>query len=249
MFKLALTSATAIAAFVLTSTVTKADFIIDTFTTPNPRTSYTLGATDGSTFSSGPATVGAGVTRNITVTQIGAVDSSSPASGFFGVSSISGAAFQLNTPNSSIGSASYAKLAYTYSSPQNLTTGGPVLRFSFDALQTPAPFSVVLSNGTTSATQTGLVNVSSSSTSFAIPLSSFVGTNLSAITSIDLFVNRNVTTNTSSPDADITLRDVRISQDVPPPPASVPAPPAALLLLAAAPAFGLVRFGRRKLGM
>ncbi len=247
MFKRALTSAAAIAAFVLTSTVTKADFVIDTFTTPNPATVYTLGSTDGSTYSSGPSAISPGVTRNITVSQVGNVFI--PANGFFGnTGSVAGAGFQLNTSNSST-SASYAKLAYTYSSPQNLTTGGPVLRFSIDALQTAAPFSVVLSNGTTSATQTGLVAVSNSSTSFAIPLSSFVGTNLSAITSIDLFVNRNVTNNTSSPDADITLRDVRISQDVPPPPASVPAPPAALLLLAAAPAFGLVRFGRRKLGM
>ncbi len=245
MFKRTLTSAVAIAAMLLTTTVAKADFVIDTFTTPNPATAYSVGTTSGSTFSAVPSTIGAGVTRNITVTQTGNVFIAT--NGFFGnTGAVAGAAFQLNTSNSSTASA-YAKLSYTYSSAQNLNTGGPVLLFSFDALQTAAPFSVVLSDGTTTATQTGLVAVGSSSTSFAIPLSSFSGTNLNAITSIDLFVNRNVTTNTSSPDADITLRDVRVSQDVTPP--SVPAPPVAILLLAAAPALGLVRFGRRKIGM
>ena len=245
MFQRTLTSAVAIAAMLLTTTVAKADFVIDTFTTPNPATVYTLGSTSGSTFVSGPSVITPGVTRNITVTQVGNVFIA--ANGFYGnTGAIAGSGFQLNTSNSST-AASYAKLSYTYSSAQNLTTGGPVLRFSFDALQTAAPFSVVLSDGSTSATQTGLVAVGGSSTSFAIPLSSFSGTNLNAITSIDLFVNRNVTTNTSSPDADITLRDVRVSQDAPP--ATVPAPPVAILLLAAAPALGLVRFGRRKLGM
>ncbi len=246
MFKRALTSAAAIAALLLTTTVAKADFVIDTFTSPNPAATYTLGTTTGSVFNSGPSTVSPGVTRTIAVTQVGNVTIA--AGGFYGTSAIDGAAFQLNTSNSSIGSASYAKLSYTYATAQNLTAGGPVLRFSFDAIQNATPFSVVLSDGTTSATKTGLVNVSSSSTSFAIPLSTFSGTNLNAITSVHLFVNRNVLTNTSSPDADITLRDVRVSQDIPVDPV-VPAPPAAILLLAAAPAFGLVRFGRRKLGM
>jgi len=245
MFKLART-AVAIAALVLTSTVAKADFIIDTFTTPNPATFYTLGNTSGSVYNNGPTTVAPGVTRTITVTQSGNI--SFAAGGFIGNSLFDGKAFQLNTSNSAT-AASYAKLSYTYTSPQNLTVGGPVLRFSFDALASPTPFSVVVSNGTTSAVQTGLVVAGSSSTSLAIPLSSFVGTTLNSITSIDLFVNRNVTTNTSSPDADITLRDVRISQDVPPVDPVVPAPPAVLLLLAAAPALGFVRFGRRKLGL
>jgi len=248
MFKRALTSAAAIAALILTSTVAKADFVIDTFSSPTPAILYTLGTAGGSVYNNGPTTVAPGVTRTITVTQVGSVTNA--AGGFIGTSSIDGKAFQLNTSNSSIGSASYAKLTYTYASAQNLTSGGPVLRFSFDALASPTPFSVVVSNGTTSAIQTGLVLPSSSSTSLAIPLSTFIGTTLGSITSIDLFVNRNVSTNTSSPDADVTLRDVRISQDTPPPvDPVVPAPPAALLLLAAAPAFGLVRFGRRKLGM
>jgi len=246
MFKRTLTSAAAIAALLLTGTAAKADFVIDTFTNPSPATTYSLGTTAGSVYSSGPSAVSPGVTRTITVNQVGNVTIA--AGGFFGTSAIDGAAFQLNTSNSSIGSASYAKLNYSYATGQNLTTGGPVLRFSFDALQTPAPFSVVLSDGVTTSTRTGLVNVSGSSTSFAIPLSSFTGINLGSIRSIDLFVNRNVVTNTSSPDADITLRDVRVSQDVPPPTPSVPAPPVAVLLLASAPALGLVRFGRRKLG-
>ena len=243
MFQRALTSAVAIAAMLLTTTVAKADFVIDTFTTPNPATTYSVGNTTGSTYTNSMSL--GGYTRGITVTQVGNVTIA--AGGFFGTSAFDGAAFQLNTSNSSTGSASYAKLNYAYSAAQNLSAGGPVLRFSFDALASPTPFSVVLGDGTMTATQTGLVLPGSSATSFAIPLSSFSGTNLNAITSIDLFVNRNVTTNTSAPDADVTLRDVRISQDVPP--ATVPAPPVAILLLAAAPALGLVRFGRRKLGM
>lgn len=247
MFKRTLTSAVAIAAALLTGTVAKADFVIDTFTTPNPATVYTLGNTAGSTYSSGPSVLAPGVTRTITVNQVGNVTIA--AGGFFGTSAIDGAAFQLNTSNSVVlQSASYAKLNYAYSSAQALSAGGPVLRFSIDALSTPTPFSVVLSDGVTSATKTGLVAVSVSSTSFSIPLSTFIGTNLGAITSIDLFINRNVTTNFSAPDADITLRDVRVSQDIPVDPV-VPAPPAAILLLAAAPAFGLVRFGRRKFGV
>ena len=247
MLKRTLTSAVAIAAALLTGTAAKADFVIDTFTTPNPATVYALGNTAGSTYSSGPSVLAPGVTRTITVNQVGNVTIA--AGGFFGTSAIDGAAFQLNTSNSVVlQSASYAKLNYAYSSAQALSAGGPVLRFSIDALSTPTPFSVVLSDGVTSATKTGLVAVSGSSTSFSIPLSTFIGTNLGAITSINLFINRNVTTNFSAPDADITLRDVRVSQDIPVDPV-VPAPPAAILLLAAAPAFGLVRFGRRKLGV
>ena len=63
MFKRALTSAAAIAALLLTTTVAKADFIIDTFTSPNPATTYTLGNTAGSTYSSGPSVLAPGVTR------------------------------------------------------------------------------------------------------------------------------------------------------------------------------------------
>ncbi len=246
MFQRALTSAVAIAAMLLTTTVAKADFVIDTFTTPTPAQTYTVGNTNGSFFTNGPTSVDSGGSRSITVTQVGNVTIA--AGGFFGTSAFDGAAFQLNTSNSSIGSASFAKLSYTYASPKDLsTTTSPILRFSFDALASPTPFSVVLSDGSTSSTQIGLVTPSSSTTSFAIPLASFTGTNLNAITSIDLFVNRNTSTNFSAPDADVTLRDLRVTQDTPPP--SVPAPPVAILLLAAAPALGLVRFGRRKIGM
>jgi hypothetical protein len=238
-------TALAVVTTVVTGSAAKADFVIDTFTNPNPAQTYTLGNTNGSTYSSGPSVLPSGVSRTVTVRQVGAVTIA--AQGFFGTSAIDGAAFQLNTSNSNSGSATYAQLHYGYGAAQNLQVGGPVLRFSFDALQTPTPFSVVLSDGVTSSTQTGLVAVSGTTTNFSIPLSNFSGTNLSAITSIDLFVNRNVSTNSSAPDADVTLRDVRVSQDVPPPPASVPAPPVAVLLLAAAPALGLVRFGRRKL--
>ncbi len=237
-------SALAVAVTVITSSAAKADFVIDTFTNPNPAQTYTLGNTSGSTFVTGPTTLASGIDRTITVTQVGNVTIA--AQGFFGTSAVDGAAFQLNTSNSSIGSATYAQLHYSYGSAQNLQVGGPVLRFSFDALQSPTPFSVVLSDGVTSSTQTGLVAVSGSTTNFSIPLSNFTGTNLSAITAIDFFVNRNVISNTSRPDADVTLRDIRVSQDVAPP-TGVPAPPVAILLLAAAPALGLVRFGRRKL--
>ena len=242
MFQRALKTMASVAAVLLTGTAAKADFVIDTFSSPASAVAYTVGTTDGSFFTTGPQSLGGGVTRTITVRQNGNIFTAT--AGFYGdAGGVGGRAFQMNTSNSATSSA-YAQLRYSYTSPQNLNVGGPVLRFSFDALQTPTPFSVVLSDGTTSATKTGLVAVGSSATSFSFPLSTFSGTNLGAITSIDLFVNRNVDTNTSSPDADVTLRDVRVSQDVPPP--AVPAPAAAVLLLAAAPAFGLVRFTRRK---
>lgn len=230
-----------VAAFAAT-TAAKADFVIDTFTSPTPATVYTLGNTSGSTYSSGGSALGGGLTRTITVNQVGNV--SIAANGFFGTSAFDGPAFQLNTSNSSIGSATWALLNYSYAAPVNLAVGGPILKFSFDALATPTPFTVVVGDGSSTASQTGLVAVSASSTTFNFNLSAFSGVDLSSINSVQIYVNRNTTTNFSAADTDITIRDIRVAQNDTP---VIPAPPAVVLLLAAAPALGLVRFARRKI--
>jgi len=232
-----------VVAVFIASTAAKADFVIDTFTTPTPATVFTLGNTDGSVYSSGSSSLGGGLTRNITVTQVGNV--SIAANGFFGTSAFDGPAFQLNTSNSSIGSATFALLDYTYAAPVDLAVGGPVLFFSFDALATPTPFTVVVTDGMGgTSTQTGLVAVSAASTTFSFPLVDFTGVDLTSVSGLQIYVNRNTVTGTSSADTDITIRDIRVSQGDTP---VIPAPPAAVLLLAAAPALGLARLARRKL--
>ena len=231
-----------IVAVVAAGTIAKADFVIDTFTQPTPATFYTVGNLNGSVYSSGAMGIGGGLTRSITVKQVGNV--SSAAGGFFGTSTFDGPAFQLNTSNSSSGAATWALLNYSYTAPVNLAVGGSVLKFSFDSLATPTPFTVVVGDGSASSSVTGLVAVSSSSTTFNFALSSFSGVNLNAINSVQIYVNRNTTTNSSSPDTDITIRDIRVAQSDTTP---VPAPPVVVLLLAAAPALGLVRFARRKI--
>jgi len=230
-------------AAVAATSAAKADFVIDTFIVPTPATTYTLGTANGSVYSSGAMALGGGLTRTITANQVGPVTLA--ATGFFGSSAIDGQAFQLNTSNSSIGSATWALLNYSYATPVNLAVGGPVLKFSFDALATPTPFTVIVGDGTLTASQTGVVAVSTSSTTFELPLTGFGSVDLSMINSVQIYVNRNTVTDFSQPDVDITLRDIRVSQSDTNP--VIPAPPAVVLLLAAAPALGLVRFARRKI--
>ena len=245
MFQRALTSVVAAAAVLLTATVAKADFVVDTFVNASPANpqTYSLGSADGSTYTATDV-LPSGATRTITVVQNGATLFNGSTQGIYGTT-IAGGLFQLNTGNVST-SAAYASLKYAYGSGQNLSGAGTDVIFTFLPLTTTAPFSVRLSDGTNVSTQVGVVNGSLSATTFNLAVSGFTGVNLANIRSIELFLNRNAIAGTSVPDADITVTNVKIGTPRDTGGPVVPAPPAVILLLAAAPALGLVRFARRK---
>ena len=233
-----LKSVVAVAAVLFTGTIAKADFVVDTFTTPNPASLYSLGAAVGSTYTQSDSLPG-GITRQLVVTQTANINGFAGAtSGFVGTAAVGGR-FALSTNS---GATAWASLLYTYGTAQNLSVGGTDLRFTFSSADLNTPFSVTLSDGTVAKTQVGVVTSSSVGT-FFLPVSGFAGDgfNASHVVSIELQLNRNAVSGVSTPEADLTLSDVRVTT-----PPAVPAPPAAILLLAAAPVIGLVRFARRK---
>jgi hypothetical protein len=241
MMKRFLKTLAAVIAVVATTSAAKADFVIDNFTVPAPAVTFGLGTAAGSTYTA-TNTVGA-ATRSIYVEQTGVTLFANSTNGIYGTTSLGGV-FQLNSPNIST-SASWARLSYAYSTAQNLA--GSNLVFSFLPLTTSTPFSVVVSNGTSTATQVGTVVGGPTTTTFSLPMSGFGSSSfLSSITSIELYLNRDVLTTApnggSVPDTDVTLTNVVI-EGAP----VVPAPPAVILMLAAAPALGLARFARRKI--
>jgi hypothetical protein len=241
MLKIVLKSMIAVVAAVVSGSIAKADFVIDSFVVPNPAVVYSLGTAAGSTYTA-TDTVSAGVSRNITVTQTGTTLFSGSTNGVYGTTG-AGGLFQLNTANIST-SASYASLKYTYATAQNLAAGGTSLQFTFFPLTTTAPFSVRLSNGVTTSTLTGTVIGGPTSTTFTLPIAGFGSASyLSSITSVELFLNRDVVAGTSIPDADITVTDVRVLTPNTDP--VVPAPAGLVLLLAAAPALGIARLRRK----
>ena len=216
----------------------KADFVIDTFNSPNPATPYSLAGPVGSTYSQLDALAG-GISRQLVVTQTANTFlAAGSTSGFIG-NTVVGGRYALST---NAGATAWASLLYTYASPQNLSVGGTAVQFTFASADLNTPFSVKISDGTVTKTQVGVVT-SSSIGVFHLPLSGFSGDGFDAshVVSIELQLNRNAVTGESTPEADLTLSDVRVTT-----PAAVPAPPAVILLLAAAPVVGLVRFARRK---
>ena len=233
-----LKSVVAVAAVLFTGTIAKADFVIDTFTTPNPATQYSLGAAVGATYSQSNSLPG-GITRQLVVTQTANINGfAGSTTGFIGTV-VSGGRFALST---NAGATAWASLLYTYSTAQNLSVGGTAVLFTIASADLNTPFSVKISDGSVTKTQVGVVTSSSIGT-LALPLSGFAGDGFDAshVVSVELQLNRNAVTGASTPEADVTLSDVRITT-----PPAVPAPPAAFLLLAAAPVIGFVRFARRK---
>ena len=227
----------AVAAVLFTGTLAKADFVIDTFTAPNPATTYSLSAAVGSTYTQTDSLAG-GITRALTVTQtenlLGLAGSSN---GVIGNTALGGR-YVLNTNTNTT---AWSSLLYTYSAPQNLSVGGTSVQFTFSSADLNTPFSVKISDGTVTKTQVGVVTSASVGTSY-LPMSGFSGDGFDAshVVSIELQLNRNALTGESTSSADFSLSDVRVTT----PPPAVPAPPAAVLLLAAAPIVGLIR--RRK---
>ena len=236
-----LKSVVAAAAVLFTGTVAKADFVIDNFVTPNPAVSYSLGGAVGAIY---PQTdiLASGITRNLVVTQTENIfGDAGNTTGKIGTTVVGGR-FIMST---AAGATAWASLLYTYGSAQNLSVGGTSVLFTFASADLNTPFTVKISDGSLTKIQIGVVSSTSLGT-LAIALSGFAaeGLDTSHVTSIELQINRNDTTGDSTPQADVTLSDVRVT--TPAPPAAVPAPPAVLLLLAAAPVMGLVRYTRRK---
>src|ERR1041385_8372665 len=142
-----LLSAVALAAIVLSSSVARADVLIDDFGTPNPAVTYSLGAGVPDTFSRTDALSG-GITRDITVTQtqnlLGLAGQTSGAVGTTGL----GGVFALGT---NPGATAFARLLYTNATAQDLSVGGTALVFTFLSTDLNIPFTVTISDGTNSS--------------------------------------------------------------------------------------------------
>ncbi|MGL6075417.1 MAG: hypothetical protein ACRC8S_14775 [Fimbriiglobus sp.] len=246
MLKLVLKSFLAVVAVALSTTAAKADFVIDDFTSPNPPTLYSLAAA-ASTYTATDF-VGA-ATRNISVTQTINTGTPGATNGYFGVHPVNGPSFNLATQNIGL-NAPYATLAYSYSTPQNLSLSGTSIKFTFNPLNTAIPFSVRISDGTNTSFQVGTVMTGQPTTTFTLPMSGFTNVSLSAVNLIELHINYDLSVNGGSQfDADVTLKDFRVTTPLPQDPGNnpaVPAPAGLVLLLAAAPVLGLRRL-RRKL--
>ncbi len=206
----------------------KADIVIDDFTTPDPGVTYSLDAAVPSVYTQVDGN------RTLTVTQTqNTFGLANQTSGVIGNTTLGGR-FVLNTTT---GTTAFASLAYTYAG-LDLSAGGTILNFQFTSTDLGVPFSVSVGDGTTTATQVGLVT---SPTNLSFDLTGFAGVNLAGVTQIELVLNRDVTSGASTSSADFSIANVTITE--PPPTTDVPAPPAALLALAALPVLGL----RRKL--
>lgn len=205
----------------------KADIVIDDFTTPDPGVAYSLGAAVPSVYTQVDGN------RTLTVTQTqNSFALANQTSGVIGNTALGGR-FVLNTTT---GTTAYASLAYTYAG-LDLSAGGTILNFSFTSTDLGVPFSVIVGDGTTSATQVGLVTTP---TNLSFDLTGFAGVNLAGVTQIELVLNQNVNTLVSTASADFSIANVTITEP-PPPTTDVPAPPAVLLALAALPVLGLRR--------
>ncbi len=241
MLKRLLMTAVIAAAVALTGEAARADFIVDTFTTPSPATAYSLGTSVGSTYSQTDTLPGS-ITRKLDVTLLGNdFFASVPANGEIGTTG----AFSRYSLSTATGATAFTSLKYTYASPQNYSVGGSTLRFTFLGADLNVPFSVIIGSTSGSATVVGVATAGPGV--YTLPMSSFGAADLAHVTSVTLVLNENVTAanpaGTAVKSADLTLTDVRVTTPDQP---AVPAPPAALLLLAAAPVLGIARTIRRR---
>jgi hypothetical protein len=216
----------AVAVLVSVSSAAKADIVIDDFTTPNPAIPYSLAAAVPSTYSQTDGN------RSVTVTQIGNDFGTSNATGGLIGTTPFGGRFILSTAT---GATAYANLVYSYATPLNLSSGS-TLKFSFTSTDLNVPFSVVVTSGSSSSTQVGLV---SSPTALSFDLTGFAGVDLTAVSSIELVLNKDVLSGASTTSADFSISTVTVTTPVVN--TAVPAPPALLLGLVALPVLGLRR--------
>ena len=215
----------------------KADFVLDTFNAPTPATTFSITSAGSNPYTSPTVAVAPGLNRTVVVTAIsGLGGSSSAATGNMGAGT-----FELSTTAAVTAT---AQVNYNYTTAQNFTSlgvSGLTLKFTFADLN--IPFSVVLTDsvgGTRTFTSTAVTGPGS----YPALLSSFTGSgNLSSISGIDVFLNRNIVSGLTSTSADFILDEITV-QNSPTPPA-VPAPAAALLALAALPVLGARKLFRK----
>lgn len=214
----------------------RADLVIDDFTIPNPTPGFVLVPTLG--VSTASAALPGGVTRTLTVTETANLGGGETR---YRVGTVPGVGGRLTLTTGD--TTANIRAAYTYSTAQNLSALGTSLQFTFATADFGVPYSVQVSDGTNTATQSGTTFSGPGAYSFSI--GSFGGgVNLSAITSIVLSLNRNLSTGTGDvTSADFSLSAVEVLGPTGPPPV-VPAPPAAVLALAALPLLGLARVRR-----
>lgn len=232
MLKRVLFRAAAVAAALVFSGSAQADFI-DTFALPSPAVTGSV-VTPGTSLVNTQA-VTANLTRTTTIGQL-AVGSFGTQYGIGVGSTFTG--FVLAT---STNAQAYGLLNYTYTTPEDLSSSGTSLQFSFSNNIAGIPLSVTITDAASnSSTQTG---VGSGTGVFAFSTGSFSGVSLANVKSIILNLNRDASIGDSSVtlDSDFQLTDVRLTTPTPP---AVPAPPAAVLVLAALPVLGLARARR-----
>ncbi len=240
MLNRVLLRAAAVAVALVLGGSAKADFVVDDFTTPNPSTGLVpLPAASPTSVVRGPEPSGTGASRTLTITQtangLGSAGATQYLVGNTGVGGrLALATAPLATAN--------IQAQYTYAAAQNLSAGGTSLQFTFASADFGVPYSVRISDGTNTATQSGTTSTGAGVYSFST--GSFAGVNLNAVTGILLSLNRNLQTGSGDVvSADFSLSDVRVlTPNVVPP--AVPAPPAAVLVLAALPLLGLARARR-----
>ncbi|QEL14219.1 hypothetical protein [Limnoglobus roseus] len=231
----------AIAAFVVGAVgQAKADFVLDDFSQPTTGTFYQITAQNGNPFNlttnlGTPPTLGVSVTRSATVSVTTGL-SPNAASGTIGAGS-----FEVST---AANSTAVATLAYSFSAPADFTTTGVnALSVNFSNSDLGVPYSFRITDGTNTATISGLATAGPGT--YTTSLSAFSGVNLAAVTGFEVLLNQDPSgALASKSSADFIIGNVSVVQEVPPPPTNdVPAPPAVFLALAALPVLGL----RRKL--
>jgi hypothetical protein len=224
----------AVAAAVALTGTAKADITLDDFAAPTPAINYAITASNSNPYTSPIATTLAGQTRVVSVNVTSGLGA------FSATGQIGGGVFELSTPAASTARAS---VGYSWGTGINLTAlnaTGITLSFTFADLS--VPYSVRITDGSAnSAFATGTITGAGS---YTFSTSSFVGVDLSNVSTVELLLNSNLSNNSSTTSADFILDTVTLNTQAPQPD-PIPAPPAAFLALAAIPAFGLRKFFKK----
>jgi hypothetical protein len=226
----------AIAAAAAVTGSAKADITLDDFAAPTPAINYAITSSNANPYTTPIATTSAGQTRVVSVNVISGLGA------FSATGQVGGGIFELSTPAAST---ARANVGYSWGSGVNLTAlnaTGITLSFTFADLSVPYSIRITDSESN-SAFATGTITGAGS---YTVSTSAFAGVNLSSVSTVELLLNQNLTTNSSTTSADFILDTVTLNTQTPDPqPDPIPAPPAAFLALAAIPALGLRKFFKK----
>jgi hypothetical protein len=238
MLKRVLFRATALVAVLALGGSAKADFIIDDFSVPDSASAYNQLIGQSTSMFSATDTSAPGVTRTSTATVTADILGGGTARVRLGQFT-GGNRFSLSTDD---GLTATATLNYSYAAPQDLAAGGTSVQFTFASADLGVPYSIQLTDGTNTATQSGTTTTGAGTYSFST--ASFGGVDLTAVTGVTLSLNQTQSGGgpASVVSADFSLTDVRVLTPTAAP--VIPAPPAAVLVLAALPVLGLARARR-----